>query len=429
MAAANFGKIGLDGIDVQGKRVIMRVDFNVPMKKGKVTNDIRIRGALPSIKKVLSGGGSLVLLSHMGRPQAAKMEKGSKEFLEKFSLRPVADRLSSLLEDKVFVQFGEDSTKALQQCQSLKPGQVILLENVRFSKDEDSKKQENRLRLAKIFASYGDMFVSDAFGTAHRDSASMTGIAQVMGRGYAGYLMKKEIDYFGGAMRNPAKPFVAIVGGAKVSDKILLLGSLLRLCDKMIIGGAMAYTFLKCLGHTLGKSKVETRTKSKATGEEVDIVAMANDIMRAAKVLHVKLILPVDHRCAREFKDVEPHVTVGRDVPDGMMALDIGPKTEKLFKEEIQTCRTALWNGPPGVFEFDNFRSGTKAVATALAATPGMLSIVGGGDTGAAAEKTGVASKISHISTGGGASLELCEGRVLPGLAVLSSEAVGGAKL
>lgn len=429
MAAANFGKLGLDGLDLQGKRVIMRVDFNVPMKKGKVTNDIRIRGALPSIKKVLSGGGSLVLLSHMGRPQAAKMEKGSKEFMEKFSLRPVADRLSRLLEDKVHVQFGEDSTNAKQQCQALKPGQVILLENVRFSKDEDAKKQENRLRLAKVFASYGDLFVSDAFGTAHRDSATMTGIAQVMGGGYAGYLIKTEIDYFAGAMRNPARPFVAIVGGAKVSDKILLLGSLLRLCDKMIIGGAMAYTFLKCLGHTTGKSKVEVRTTSKATGEDIDIVAHVSDIMRAAKVLNVKLILPVDHRCAREFKDVEPHVTVGRDVPDGMMALDIGPKSEKIFREEIQTCRTAIWNGPPGVFEFENFGNGTKAVATALAETPGMLSICGGGDTGAAAEKTGVASKISHISTGGGASLELCEGKVLPGLNVLTSEKMSTPKL
>eukprot|EP01062_Namystynia_karyoxenos_P003285 TRINITY_DN1116_c0_g1_i1.p1 TRINITY_DN1116_c0_g1~~TRINITY_DN1116_c0_g1_i1.p1 ORF type:complete len:450 (+),score=171.85 TRINITY_DN1116_c0_g1_i1:73-1350(+) len=425
MAAANFGKLSIDDVQLAGKRVVMRVDFNVPIKGGKVTNDLRIRGALKTIRKVVDSGASLVLISHLGRPQKDK-KKDPEGWKQKTTLRPVATRLQELLERPI--QFAPDCTQAGEQAKALRPGEVLLLENVRHSPDEDAKKPADRERLAKILASYGDIYCSDAFGTAHRDSASMTGVPHVKGSGCCGYLMKKEIDYFAGAMRNPAKPFVAIVGGAKVSDKILLLGSLLRLSDKMIICGAMAYTFLKCLGHNTGKSKVEVRSESRTTGEVIDVIAHASDIMRAARVLGVKIILPVDHRCAREFKDVEPHVTVGQDVPDGMMALDIGPKSEELFKHEIRECRTAIWNGPAGVFEMENFKSGTFAIAKALAKTSGMLSIVGGGDTGAAAEKSGWADKLSHISTGGGASLELMEGKVLPGLSALT-DAVAQAKL
>eukprot|EP01065_Artemidia_motanka_P011914 TRINITY_DN164_c0_g1_i1.p1 TRINITY_DN164_c0_g1~~TRINITY_DN164_c0_g1_i1.p1 ORF type:complete len:462 (+),score=111.45 TRINITY_DN164_c0_g1_i1:110-1387(+) len=418
MAAANFGKISVSEIDVSGKRVVMRVDFNVPISDGKVRNDLRIRGAMQTIKAVLAAGGSLVLMSHLGRPQAEK-KKNPDGYKQKFTLKPVAEHLARLLGQDV--QFAPDCAAAHSQATALKAGQVLLLENLRFHKDEDAKKPEDRLRLAKILASYGDVYCSDAFGTAHRDSASMTGVPKVMNAGCCGFLMKKEIDYFAGALRNPAKPFVAIVGGAKVSDKILLLGSLLRLCDKMIIGGAMAYTFLKCLGHHTGKSKVEVRSESRTTGEVIDCVQHAGDIMRAARVLGVKLVLPIDHRCSPSFENKPAHVTVAQDIPDGMMALDVGPKSEELFAREIHDCRTCIWNGPPGVFEMSNYRSGTMAIARALAEAPGMLSIVGGGDTGAAVEMSGYAHRLSHISTGGGASLELMEGKVLPGLAALSS--------
>eukprot|EP01062_Namystynia_karyoxenos_P003286 TRINITY_DN1116_c0_g1_i2.p2 TRINITY_DN1116_c0_g1~~TRINITY_DN1116_c0_g1_i2.p2 ORF type:complete len:455 (+),score=168.40 TRINITY_DN1116_c0_g1_i2:92-1366(+) len=419
MAAANFGKLSISDVPLEGRRVLMRVDFNVPIKDGQVANDLRIRGALPSIRKVLGSGAALVLMSHLGRPQKAK-KTDPDGYKRKLSLRPVAAKLEQMLGQPV--AFAADCAAAGEQAAALRPGEVLLLENLRFNADEDAKKPADRLRLARILASYGDTFCSDAFGTAHRDAASMTGVPRVMGSGVCGFLMKKEIDYFANALHNPARPFCAIVGGAKVSDKILLLGSLLRICDKLIIGGAMAYTFLKMLGHNTGKSKVEATGESLTTGEVVDMFEHARDIMRAARVLNVKVVLPVDHRCSRKFENMPPHVTVGVDVPDGMMALDIGPRSEELFAQEIKGCRTAIWNGPMGVFEMSHYRNGSMSIARALAETPGMLSIVGGGDSGAAAESSGYAGRISHISTGGGASLELLEGKALPGLAALTSK-------
>ena len=388
--AENFGKMSIDKLEVKGRRVLMRVDFNVPVRDGRVKNDLRIRGALASIRSVLARGGSLILMSHLGRPQ----EKG---FEAKFSLRPVAQRLSELLGQTV--GFAEDCLNAGSLASELRPGQVLLLENLRFYKNEGSKKEAERLQMATVLASYGDVFVSDAFGTAHRNSASMTGVPKVLGFGACGHLIKKEIDYFSSALRTPQRPFVAIVGGAKVSDKILLLDNLIKMCDKILIGGAMAYTFLKAQGYTVGVSKCETESKDKK-GNRVDILALANQLVKKAEAKGVEFLLPIDHRCAPEFKDVAPTLTKDANIPPGMMALDIGPQTQALFTKAITSSKTAIWNGPVGVFEMKNFRHGTWGVAQALAETEGMLSIVGGGDTAAAAEKSGYAPKISHVSTG-----------------------------
>eukprot|EP01061_Rhynchopus_euleeides_P035636 TRINITY_DN60042_c0_g1_i1.p1 TRINITY_DN60042_c0_g1~~TRINITY_DN60042_c0_g1_i1.p1 ORF type:complete len:417 (+),score=187.95 TRINITY_DN60042_c0_g1_i1:99-1349(+) len=409
----NFGKVSIDAVPMKGKKVLMRVDFNVPVREGRVKNDLRIRGAMNSIKKVLASGGSLILMSHLGRPKQQGYEAS-------FSLRPVAARLSELLEQDVM--FAEDCLNAGHVAASLQPGQVLLLENLRFYKNEASKKEHERLEMAQILASYGDVFVSDAFGTAHRNAASMTGIPYVLGSGACGYLIKKEIDYFSTALRSPKRPLCAIVGGAKVSDKILLLDNLITMCDKLLIGGAMAYTFLKAQGRSVGNSKCEVKSKD-SQGRKIDIVALALQLIEKAEKQGVELVLPVDHRCAPEFKDVPATCTVDADIPPGLMALDIGPKTEAMFASAIGASNTAIWNGPVGVFEMKAFRKGTYRIARALAEKEGLLSIVCGGDTAAAAEKAGYAPKISHISTGGGAALELLEGKVLPGLKALSSEA------
>eukprot|EP01060_Flectonema_neradi_P006720 TRINITY_DN145_c1_g2_i1.p1 TRINITY_DN145_c1_g2~~TRINITY_DN145_c1_g2_i1.p1 ORF type:complete len:434 (+),score=116.20 TRINITY_DN145_c1_g2_i1:57-1304(+) len=410
---SNFNKLSIDDIQMKGKKVLMRVDFNVPVgPTGKVKNDLRIRGAMPSMKKVLSEGGALILMSHLGRPKEVGYES-------KFSLRPVQAKLEELMGQPV--QFAEDCMQASGHAAALKPGQILLLENLRFHKGESSKKSEKREEMARVLSSYGDVFISDAFGTAHRDAASTTGIPKILGAGACGYLIKRETDYFSSALRNPPRPFCAIVGGAKVSDKILLLDNLIDITDKLIIGGAMAYTFLKAQGYKLGKSKCEVESKTKKG--IVDIVKLARDLMQKAETKGTKIILPIDHRCAESFSDVPPVITENADVPDHLMALDIGPKSEELFVKEIGLCKTAIWNGPPGVFEMKNFRSGTWAIARCLAESE-MLSIVGGGDTASAAEKSGYSKSISHISTGGGASLELLEGKVLPGLKALTPKSL-----
>jgi len=298
---------------------------------------------------------------------------------------------------------------------------VLLLENLRFYPNEGAKKEEDREVMSKKLASYADLYVSDAFGTAHRDAASMTGVPKVMGKGASGYLLKKEIDYFTKALKSPEKPVVAIVGGAKVSDKIQLLDNMLKTVNKMVIGGAMAYTFLKAQGKKTGKSKCETEAEGKKG--KIDIIKMAGDLIEKAKTAGVELVLPLDHRCAKEFKDVQAFVSEDENIPDDYMALDIGPKTEAAYVKLIAGCKTAIWNGPMGVFEFENFKSGTWAVAKTLADNNStILSIVGGGDSASAAEKSGYAPKLSHISTGGGASLELLEGKALPGLVALTDK-------
>ncbi|KAJ9450156.1 Phosphoglycerate kinase [Diplonema papillatum] len=416
----NFGKLSIDDVPLKGKKVLMRVDFNVPIgKDGQVKNDLRIRGAMPSIQKVLSEGGSLILMSHLGRPKGVGYEA-------KYSMRPVQTKLQELL-GSVEVLFADDCMNASEAASALRPGQVLLLENLRFYKAESSKKRDDRMKMAQKLASYGNVFISDAFGTAHRDAASMTGIPKVLGKGAAGYLMKKELDYFASALAKPARPYVSISGGAKVSDKILLLDSLIEKSDCLIIGGAMAYTFLKAQGYTIGKSKCETSAKSK--DGVIDTVALARKIIDNAKDKGVKLLLPVDHRCAAEFKDVPAIVTKDANIPDNLMALDVGPKTEALFAKEISQCKTCIWNGPVGVFEMKNFRSGTWAVVKAMADNKSALTIVGGGDSAAAADMSGFGKQLSHISTGGGASLELIEGKTLPGLAALTSKDAPMSKL
>jgi phosphoglycerate kinase len=405
-------KVSLDDLDMKGKSVIMRVDFNVPMKAKVVQDDFRIKSALPSINKVTSSGAKLILMSHLGRPKETGYE-------EEFSLKPVADHLATLLGKPV--AFAADCMNAGDDVANLKPGDVLVLENLRFYPNEGSKKEEERMEMAKKLASYADLYVSDAFGTAHRDAASMTGVPKVMGAGASGYLLKKEIDYFTKALKTPEKPMVAIVGGAKVSDKIQLLSNMLATVDKMVIGGAMAYTFLKAQGKSTGKSKVETEAEGKKG--KLDIVKLAGELIEKAKAAGVELLLPLDHRCAKEFKDVPPFISEDENIPDEYMALDIGPKTEAAYCALIKNCRTAIWNGPMGVFEFENFKSGTWAVAKTLADNNAtLLSIVGGGDSASAAEKSGYAPKLSHISTGGGASLELLEGKALPGLVALTDK-------
>nr|AAU11484.1 cytosolic phosphoglycerate kinase [Euglena gracilis] len=405
-------KLSIDDLDIKDKNVLVRVDFNVPMKDGKILDDFRMRSALPTLEKVINSGGKLIIMSHMGRPAETGYEA-------KYSLKPIADHLGTLLGKPV--TFAADCMDAAAEVAKLTPGDVLVLENLRFYPHEGSKDKDQRLEMAKKLASYADLYVSDAFGTAHRDAASMTGVPEVMGQGASGYLMKKEIDYFSKALKEPEKPVVAIVGGAKVSDKIQLLENMLKTVNQMVIGGAMAYTFLKAQGKSTGKSKCETEAETKKG--KIDIVELAGKLLSKAKEQGVEIYLPVDHRCSAEFKDVEPVITSDENIPDDLMALDIGPKTEELYcSVDFAKAKTAIWNGPMGVFELEHFKPGTWAVARPLADhSDSCCSIVGGGDS-ERREKSGYAPKLSHISTGGGASLELLEGKVLPGLAILTDK-------
>eukprot|EP01013_Petalomonas_cantuscygni_P023292 TRINITY_DN44704_c0_g1_i1.p1 TRINITY_DN44704_c0_g1~~TRINITY_DN44704_c0_g1_i1.p1 ORF type:complete len:432 (-),score=101.33 TRINITY_DN44704_c0_g1_i1:194-1420(-) len=402
----------IDDMDAKGKRVLMRVDFNVPIKNGEIQDDFRIRSALPSINKILAAGGKLVLASHLGRPA----EKG---YEEAFSLSPVRQRLESLLGKPV--AWAPDCMNATEQVAALQDGQVLLLENLRFYPNEGAKKEEDRLPLARQLASYCDIYVSDAFGTAHRDAASMTGVPKALGAGYAGLLMQKEIEYFHRALDAPERPLVAVIGGAKVSDKILLLKNMVAKCDAMLIGGAMAYTFLHAMGQPTGSSLCEKIAKD-SKGNEVDIVKLALEILEAAKARGVAVHLPSDHAVAEKFGPAEGPVTVVETIPAGLMALDIGPKTIAKYVEVLASSKTVIWNGPMGAFEQRGFEAGTFAVVKALAENKGCISIVGGGDSASAAEKSGLAAQLSHISTGGGASLELLEGKTLPGVAILTDK-------
>lgn len=418
-------KLSVDDANVKGKKVLIRVDFNVPIKNGEITNDFRIRSALPTIEKVLEKGGSCILMSHLGRPKgvsmdSAKSAKGVPGYDASATLKPVGERLSELLNKKV--EFAPDCLNAASQAKKLKPGDVLLLENVRFYTEEGSKKEEERLAMAKVLASYGDVFVSDAFGTAHRDSATMTGIPKVLGNGYAGYLMEKEINYFSKVLNNPPRPLLAIVGGAKVSDKIQLLDNMLGRINYLAIGGAMAYTFLKAQGHEIGISMCEQ-----------DKLDLAKSLLKKAADKKVEVLLPIDHLCNKEFKAVDkPLVTEGVDIPEGNMALDIGPKTIAKYVSVIEKSKSVIWNGPMGVFEMPCFSKGTFAVAKAMAESTqknGLMSIIGGGDSASAAELSGEAPHMSHVSTGGGASLELLEGKTLPGVAALTDkDGAAGAK-
>lgn len=388
-------------VNVEGKRVFVRCDFNVPLdENGKITDENRIQGALPTIKYLLDHGAKVVLASHLGRP------KNGPE--AKFSLKPVAERLNQLLGGKVTMAndvIGEDAQKKVA---ALKNGEAVLLENVRFHKEEEKNDPE----FAKKLASFADIFVNDAFGTAHRAHASTEGISHFVKTSVAGFLIEKELEVMGGALADPKRPFVAILGGAKVSDKIGVINNLLEKVDKLLIGGAMAYTFIVAKGGKVGMSKLEA-----------DKVDLAKELLEKAKAKGVELYLPVDTVIAQEFKaDAESKVCETMAIPDGWEGLDIGPKTAELFAGVIKTAKAVIWNGPMGVFEFPKFAVGTKAVAQALADNPQAITIIGGGDSAAAIEQLGYADKVTHISTGGGASLEFLEGKVLPGIACLNDK-------
>ena len=381
--------------DLKGKRVVIRVDFNVPVKEGVVKDATRIKAALPTIKYILDEGASVVVMSHFGRP------KGQKN--PDFSMAPIAKEFEKLLGRPVKLAPDVIGPEVEAEVKALKPGEVLLLENVRFYKEEEA----NDEGYAKALASYGDIYCNDAFGTAHRAHASTEGISHFLPR-YAGFLIEKEVKFMAPLLENPEKPFVAVIGGSKVSSKITVLESLVKTCDTIVIGGGMAYTFLSVLGKEIGKSLFEP-----------DYVDTAKAFLAKAAEKGVKVILPVDHVCAAEFSETAAPVAVDDvNIPADLMGMDIGPKTVSLIVEEIKKAKSVVWNGPMGVFEFEAFSKGTGEVAKALAASD-AISVVGGGDSVAAINKFGLADKISHVSTGGGASLEFLEGKTLPGIKAL----------
>ena len=430
-----MAKKTLRDVELAGKRVLMRVDFNVPMAKdgsGKITDDTRIVAALPSIKYVLEQGASLVLMSHLGRPKG-------KGYEAEFSLKPVAEELAKQLGRPV--AFAPDCMAADEIVAAMKPGDVTLLENTRFYKAEDGKVKkddetkgihlteeeyqakkaelkEKRAAMAKKLASYGDVYANDAFGTAHRAHASTAVVADYLRPAVSGFLLEKEIKFLGDAVENPVRPFVAILGGAKVSDKLKVIKNLLNKVDTLIVGGGMAYTFLKAQGMKVGASLCED-----------DQLGYAKEMLDAAAAKGIKFLLPVDNVVADKFpaekdaSDITMKVTEG-DIEDGWMGLDIGPKTIALFSEAVKAAKTVVWNGPMGCFEFAPLAKGTFGVCDAVATVKanGGMSIIGGGDSVSAVKKSGKAAEMSHISTGGGASLEYLEGKVLPGVAALDEK-------
>lgn len=396
MAALN--KKTIEDIDVSGKKVLVRCDFNVPLKDGQITSDKRIVASLPTIQYLLDHHAKVILCSHLGRPKG--------EVVPEFSLKPVAARLSELLGLPVKMAADVVGESAVTLAAGLKEGEVLLLENVRFEKGETKNDPE----LSKKFAALADVFVNDAFGSAHRAHSSTTGVADSI-PAVCGYLIQKEIKFIGGALENPKRPLVAILGGAKVADKIGVITNLIDKVDTLIVGGGMAYTFMKALGHQIGDSLLDAEN-----------IELASQMMQKAKDKGVKFLIPIDNRIGKEYKpDTESKICPSDEIPDGWMGLDIGPKTEQLFADALKGAGTVIWNGPMGVSEWDNFASGTIAVATAVA-NSGAISIIGGGDSAAAVQKLGFADKMSHISTGGGASLEYLEGKELPGIAALNNK-------
>ncbi len=396
-----LNKKSVDDINAKGKRVLVRCDFNVPLKDGKITDENRLVGAMPTIKYLIENGARVILCSHLGKPKG--------EAKPELSLAPVAARLSEMLgQEVVFAAdanvVGENAKKAVAQ---MKDGDVVLLENTRYRKEE-TKNEEG---YSKELASLAEIFVNDAFGTAHRAHCSTVGAGQFLEERVCGYLIQKELDFLGSAVENPVRPFLAILGGAKVSDKLGVINNLLEKVDTLIIGGGMAYTFIKALGHEIGTSLLEE-----------DKVAYAKEMMDKAEAKGVKLLLPVDVVYADRFaEDAQPHITEGRDIPANCMGLDIGPKTRELFAKAVKESKTVVWNGPMGVFEFENFANGTKAIAQAMADVD-ATTIIGGGDSAAAVNQMGFGDKMSHISTGGGASLEFLEGKELPGIVALDDK-------
>ena len=387
-------------IDVNGKKVLVRCDFNVLIdsETGKITDNRRIRAALPTIQYLLDHNAKVILCSHLGRPKG--------EFNLKYSLKPVAEELSKLLNKDVKLAKDVIGESAKELTSNMKEGDIVLLENVRFHKEEE----QNDPEYSKALASMAEIYVNDAFGTAHRAHSSTTGVADYL-PAVSGFLIEKELEFLGGALENPKHPFVAILGGAKVSDKIGVIENLLDKVDTLIIGGGMAYTFYKAQGHHIGTSICEE-----------DKLDLAKSILEKAQEKGVKLLLPVDNHVSSEYSNNgEEKMVDSTEIPDGFMGLDIGPKTIEKFEEAVKDAKTVVWNGPLGVCEFDKFATGTKAVATMLSKLD-AITIIGGGDSAAAIEKLGLADKMTHISTGGGASLEFLEGKTLPGIACLQDK-------
>lgn len=395
-----YNKKTIEDVDVAGKRVLVRCDFNVPLKDGVITSDKRIVEAIPTIKYLLDKGAKVVLCSHMGKPKG--------EVNPKYSLAPVAKRLSELLGFEVPLAADTIGPDAKAKAAALLPGRAILLENTRF----DKREEKNDPEFAKELASFGDIFVNDAFGAAHRAHASTAGVAMYGGLpAVCGYLIQKEITVMGKALENPVRPFVAILGGAKVSDKIGVINNLIDKVDTLIIGGGMAYTFFRAQGCSIGNSICEE-----------DKLELANEMLKKAHDKGVNFLLPVDNVIGREYKEDTVFMRMYSDsIPDGWMGLDIGEKTQELFAKSIVGAGTVVWNGPMGVSEWDNFASGTRSVARAVAES-GAISIIGGGDSAAAVEKLGYSDRMTHVSTGGGASLEFLEGLELPGIACLQDK-------
>ncbi len=430
-----LNKKTIEDIDVAGKKVLVRCDFNVPMKDGKITSETRIIGALPTIKYLLDHNAKVILCSHMGKPHsiftegfglskkekkavealpeneraaatAKYLEKAAAEDAKKFTLKPVADKLNEYLDGKVTFASDIIGDDAKAKVAALTDGKAVLLENVRF----DARETKNDPEFAKALASLADIYVNDAFGTAHRAHASTTGVADYL-PAVCGYLIQKEITVMGNALANPVRPFVAVLGGAKVSDKIGVIENLIDKVDTLIIGGGMAYTFFRAQGSTTGTSLCEE-----------DKLDLANSLIAKARAKGVNFVLPVDNIVGREYDENTVNMRIYSDsIPDGWMGLDIGPVTQELFSKTIQGAGTVIWNGPMGVSEWKNFAAGTEAVAKAVAES-GAISIIGGGDSAAAVQNLGYADKMTHISTGGGASLEFLEGKELPGIAALNDK-------
>lgn len=392
-------------LNVSEKKVLIRVDFNVPMKDGKITDDTRVRAALPTIKYVLENGGRVIAFSHLGRIK-------SEEDKAKKDLAPVAKHLEELLGQPVKFINATRGQELEDACNALKDGEILMFQNTRYEDVENGvevkKESKNNPELGAYWASLGDVFVNDAFGTAHRAHASNVGIASNVKESAAGFLLEKEIKYIGGAVDNPTHPYVAILGGAKVSDKINVIEELINKADKILIGGGMMFTFLKAQGYNIGKSLCED-----------DKLELATELLKKA---NGKIVLPVDAVCAKEFADVPGVVRTVSEIQEDEMGLDIGPKSLELFAQTLEGAKTVVWNGPMGVFEMKNYEAGTIGVCEAIAHLEGANTIVGGGDSVAAVEKLGYASKFSHVSTGGGASLEYLEGKTLPGIACISEK-------
>lgn len=396
-------KLSIDKVNLKSKRVLVRVDFNVPLDENlKITDDIRITSSLPTIKKIIGDGGRCILMSHLGRPKGGPNPK--------YSLKPVAVRLGELLE--MDVKFAPDcigdQVKAI--VASMNDGEVLLLENLRFHPEEEKNVPEFAQQLAEL----GDVYINDAFGSAHRAHASTEGVTKFIKICASGYLMQKELDYLGEAIANPVRPFTAILGGSKISGKIDVIENLLPKVDNLLIGGGMAYTFYKAMGYEIGSSLLEE--------EKIDL---AKQMLEKFKTSKAKVLLPKDNVVAAEFKNESPSAVVDADkIPSDKMGLDIGPKTIEEFKNVILSSKTIIWNGPMGVFEFDNFANGTDTIAGALAEATrnGAITIIGGGDSAAAIKKAGLDDKVSHVSTGGGASLEFLEGKILPGVEALNDD-------